>query len=164
MKEEFPRNRSVKDLENSFSPKRAIKEEKKVPHFEFASISDTTKIITEKDMLGKKYLIHIWGDWCGPCRLQIEAIRNINNKFSGNNFAVLSVSICFSKKNLLEFQKDHPMPWFNTHVDMRNDTNKFLENFEVSSIPREILVDETGTIIAVNDLDKIFSILSAKGR
>lgn len=161
-KAESPRERDLKPLLDSFSPNRIIKEGKKIPPFKFASVSDSTKIITNTDMMGKKYLIHIWADWCGPCRTEVEAIRNLNNRFAGKNFAVLSVSICFTKENLLKFQKDHQMPWFNTHVDMNNDTAGFMKSFEVSAIPKQILVDEKGTIIEVNSLDKILESLSKK--
>jgi peroxiredoxin len=161
-KEEFPRKIDNQVLINENDPKRAIKTGNKIPPFAFPSLQDSTKIISNTDMLGKKYLIHVWADWCGPCVTQVEAIRNLNNKFAGNNFAVLSVSICFTKENLVKFLKNHSMPWFNTHVDMRNDKADFLKNFEISTIPKEILVDENGTIIAVNSLEKILEILSKK--
>jgi peroxiredoxin len=161
-KEEFPRKMDNQYLIDENSPKRAIKEGNKIPHFEFPSLQDSAKIISNTDMLGKKYLIHVWADWCGPCVKEIEAIRNLNNKFAGKNFAILSVSICFTKENLIKFMKSHPMPWFNTHVDMRNDKAGFMKDFEVSAISKEILVDEKGTIIAVNNLDKIWEILSKK--
>lgn len=161
-KEEFPRKIDNQMLIDENSPKRSIKTGNKIPPFEFTSILDSTKTISNTDMLGKKYLIHVWADWCGPCVTYIEAIRNLNNRFAGKNLTVISVSICFTKENLFKFLKNHAMPWFNTHVDMKNDKAGFMKDFEVSGIPKEILVDENGTIIAVNNLDKILEILSKK--
>lgn len=161
-KEEYPGERDHKYLMDRHNPKRTIKENNKIPPFEFASVQDSNKTVSNTDMLGKKYLIHMWADWCAGCRVELDAVRNLHKKFSGKNFAVLSVSICFNKENLLKFQKDHPMPWFNTHIDMNNDKVGFMKDFEVSSIPKDILVDENGKILAVNNLDKILEILSKK--
>jgi peroxiredoxin len=160
--EEFGNGPFSKSTIDEYSPSRTMKVNNKIPAFELKSAADSTKIVTDKNMLGRKYLIHVWGSWCAPCVVQLEAIRNINNRFSGKNFSVLSVSVCFTKEEMFKFQKTHPMPWFNSHVDMRKEANGFMKDFEISTVPKDILVDETGEIIAVNDLDKILSILSGK--
>lgn len=151
-----------KFLLSKFSPNRSIQKGRKVPDFNFESVNNPARTVSRQIMLGKKYLIHIWADWCGPCRTEIEAVRNINNRFSGIGFEVLSVSICFTEDNMKEFQKTHPMNWFCTHIDMKNDTKNFMKDFEVTSIPKHILVDEKGMIIETNELGRILEILSGK--
>lgn len=149
-------------LRDNYDPKRSVQLKKKIPQFSFVSVKDSTKIKTNESLLGKKYLIHFWGSWCAPCKVEMPAIQNIFKKFSGKNFEIISVAVDFSKERVFDFQNKTPMRWFNTFLDQRNDTNGIMRSFEVSSIPKNILVDEKGTIIAVNDLEKVLEILSKK--
>lgn len=149
-------------LRDNYDPKRSIQLKKKIPQFSFASIKDSTKIKTNESLLGKKYLIHFWGSWCAPCKIEMPAIQNINKKFGGKNFEIISIALDFSKERVSGFQAKMPMRWFNSFLDQRNDSNGVMKSFEVSTIPKLILVDEKGTIIAVNDLEKVLEILSKK--
>jgi len=162
LQEEYKGNRRLESILNEYSPKRAIKEGNIIPPFEFKSALDTTKVITDKSMLGKKYLIDIWASWCHACAPQYDALKNLYDRFNGKSFNILGVSICFTADDMLKFQQKHPMPWFNAHKDINREFNGFMKDFEVTAIPKYILVDETGKILAVNDLDKILSILSGK--
>ncbi|MFA7421417.1 MAG: TlpA disulfide reductase family protein, partial [Melioribacteraceae bacterium] len=149
-------------MRDNYDSKRSIQLKKKIPQFSFASIKDSTRIKTNESLLGKKYLIHFWGSWCAPCKIEMQAIQNINRMFGGKNFEIISVAVDFSKERVFDFQTKMPMPWFNSFLDQRNDTNGVMRSFEISTIPKNILVDEKGTIVAVNDLDKILEILSKK--
>lgn len=161
-RQEFPKDFANKVLSDSHNPKRNIKTKNKIPAFSFTSILDSTKTISNLDLLGKKYLLHFWGTWCAPCKIQMPAIQNFNKNYRGKNFEIISIAVNCAKKQVSEFQSKIPMPWFNTIIDQRNDSNGVLRDFEISTIPKEILVDERGYIIAVNDLDKILEILSKK--
>ncbi|MDP3582051.1 MAG: TlpA disulfide reductase family protein, partial [Ignavibacteria bacterium] len=158
----YPEEYKQRVLRDNYDPKRSIQLKKKIPRFSFASIKDSTKIKTNESFLGKKYLIHFWGSWCAPCKIEMPAIQNFNAKFGGNNFEIISVAVDFSKERVFDFQTKITMPWFNSFLDQRNDTNGVMRSFEISTIPKNILVDEKGTIVAVNDLDKILEILSKK--
>jgi len=162
LQEEFNGDRRLEGILNNYSPKRAIKENNKIPPFEFKSALDTTMIITDRSMLGKKYLIDIWASWCHACAPQYDAVKNLYNRFKGEGLNIIGVSLCFTTDEMSKFQEKRPMPWFNTHKDINREFNGFIKDFEVTGIPKYILVDETSKIIAVDDLDKIFSILSGK--
>lgn len=156
----YPEEYKKRVLHDSYDPNRKIQMKKKIPQFNFASMKDSTKIKTNESLLGKKYLIHFWGSWCAPCKIEMPAIQNINKRFGGKNFEIISVAVDFSKEKVLDFQTKMPMKWFNSFLDQRNDTNGVMKSFEVSTIPKLILVDEKGTIVVVNDLDKIIEVLS----
>ena len=159
---EFSNSRSFKIYQKQFSDKNIIQTGKPVPDFNFVSVNSPNVKVSKTSMLGKKYLINFWAAWFGPCRGDLEALRNFKNRFLNSNFSIISVSLCFRKEDISDFQQTNPMPWFNAHVDMKNDVDNVLKNFEVLTIPKDILVDEKGYIIAVNDLEKIMAILSKK--
>ncbi len=158
----YPEEYKKRVLRDRVDPDRNIQPKKQVPDFRFFSIKDSTKIKTNKSLLGKKYLLHFWATWCAPCRTEMPAIQNFQSKFGGRNFEVISIAVDASKNNVFDFQSKIKMPWFNSFQDVRNNGKGPLRDFEVSSIPKLILVDEKGYIIAVDELEKIMEILNKK--
>jgi cytochrome c biogenesis protein CcmG, thiol:disulfide interchange protein DsbE len=41
---------------------------KPAPHFELPQLDDAAKTFTEKDMLGKVWVLNVWASWCVSCR------------------------------------------------------------------------------------------------
>ena len=41
---------------------------KPAPHFELPQLHEGTKTFTEKDMLGKVWILNVWASWCVSCR------------------------------------------------------------------------------------------------
>jgi cytochrome c biogenesis protein CcmG/thiol:disulfide interchange protein DsbE len=42
--------------------------DKPAPHFELPLLHDAGKTFSEKDMLGKVWLLNVWASWCVSCR------------------------------------------------------------------------------------------------
>jgi thiol-disulfide isomerase/thioredoxin len=147
-------------FEKRYSPTRRIKPGKPVPKFSFESLDDPNIKLTSEDLVGKNYIIDFWGTWCGPCKPTLEALTRIYNEFKGPDFEMISVSICFQKKDAIKFRKEKiPMPCFNTHIDNWKPKQGVLYDFEVVGIPKVILVDKKGFIKEVYDLENMVEIL-----
>lgn len=41
---------------------------KPAPHFELPQLREATKTFTERDMLGKVWVLNVWASWCVSCR------------------------------------------------------------------------------------------------
>jgi len=50
---------------------------KEAPAFTLTKVEDPTQRLSNKDYLGHKYLINIWGTWCVACRQEHEALLRI---------------------------------------------------------------------------------------
>ncbi len=119
-----------------------------IPDFSVISSDDSTKNYSRKSMLGKIYLIDFWATWCGPCRREMPNLQKAYEKYKGRGFEILSLSFDKSPEDVTKFRKgEWKMPWL--HAFVNNGFQSILaRDFEVSGIPKPILVDSTGHIIA----------------
>jgi thiol-disulfide isomerase/thioredoxin len=136
-----------KNVKERFSPVIKIAVGKAVPAFKVKSLEDTTKFFTNDTFKGKVYLLDFWATWCGPCVGEMENLHKAYEKFKSKNFQILSLSLDRKPDDITKFRGDKwKMPWLHTFVT--ND--KPLTNaFEVIAIPRPLLVDGNGTIVAM---------------
>jgi hypothetical protein len=73
-------------------------------------------------------------------------------KYEDRGFTILSLSFDSHPGEVTKFRSDKwKMPWLHTFVP-DGFRSELSERFEVVGIPRTILVDEAGTIIAVENL------------
>jgi peroxiredoxin len=71
------------------------------------------------------------------------------NKYQVKNFTVLGVSLDRSKDPWLKAIKDDNLTW--THVsDLKFWNNAVSQQYRISSIPQNLLIDPKGVIIAKN--------------
>ena len=96
-------------------------------------------------------MIDFWSTWCGPCVREMPAIHKAYERFKGRKgFEILSISMDGSEKQIAHFRKKWEMPWMHVFIPgvFENDVAK---QFEVAGIPKPILVDARGEIVAMQD-------------
>ncbi|HUL41237.1 MAG TPA: DsbE family thiol:disulfide interchange protein [Burkholderiales bacterium] len=77
---------------------------KPAPHFELPQLRDANKIFSERDMVGKVWLLNVWASWCVSCREEHPV--------------------------LLEFAKSNVVPVYGLdYKDTREDGVALLERF-----------------------------------
>ena len=136
-----------KNVKERFSPVIKIAVGKAVPAFKVKSLEDTTKFFTNDTFKGKVYLIDFWATWCGPCVGEMENLHKAYEKFKSKNFQILSLSLDQKPGDVTKFRGDKwKMPWLHTFV---TDDKPLKNAFEVIAIPRPLLVDVNGTIVAM---------------
>jgi thiol-disulfide isomerase/thioredoxin len=70
------------------------------------------------------YLVNFWATWCAPCRKEMPAIMAVEEKYRGNNFKVLLVSLDFPshlESALLPYLENNKI---NSEVVLLNDPNQ----------------------------------------
>lgn len=134
-----------------FSTNSNVKVGGAVPEFSVISLEDSKKTYSTESLKGKFYLIDFWATWCGPCVGEMGNLHKAYEKFKGKNFEILSLSFDNEPEEVTAFrQSKWKMPWLHTFV-VEGFRSELAKRFEVNGIPKPILVDPTGKIIATED-------------
>lgn len=121
--------------------------------FHVESANDTLKYASPKwtAFLGKHVYVDLWASWCGPCRIEMPYMAQLRNKYSEEQLAILSISL--DKKEdrdqWLKAIEDLRMNWPNWIVYGGFESN-FTREYNITAIPRYLLIDPKGRIINAN--------------
>jgi hypothetical protein len=81
----------------------------------------------------------------------MENVHKAYARFKDRNFEILSLSLDERSQNIALFRlKKWPMPWLHVFLEGGSE-NPVAKAFEVDSLPRVILVDPSGTIVALGE-------------
>lgn len=98
---------------------------------------------------GKYIYIDFWATWCKPCIKEIPDIVKLKEEYKGKNIEFVSISIDAGKQEWIDYvQKeslDGPQYW----LDEKNK-KIYSTSFNISMIPRFVLIDDEGKIIDAN--------------
>lgn len=98
---------------------------------------------------GKYVLVDFWASWCGPCRRENPNVVKAFNRFKGQNFTILGVSLDSKRENWLKAVADDHLDW--TQVsDLQYWKNAVAAQYGVRAIPQNFLLNPNGKIIAKN--------------
>lgn len=151
-------NRIVKECEGTrwakmarerFSGDMKVFDGAHAPVFSFVALEDSAKTFSNESFKGKYLLIDFWAVWCGPCVAEMENLHKAYERFKGDNFAVLSLSFDNSPADVKKFRESKwKMPWNHAFVPQGFE-NPVSKAFEVDAIPKPVLIDPSGTIVAM---------------
>ena len=147
--EKYPNSQQAQQAKKKYNPDRKVMSGKNIPSFELTSI-DSDEIFTPDSFKGKYVLYDIWATWCGPCVREMPNLHKAYEMYKDKNFTIFSLSIDKKKEDIDKFRNGRwKMPWEHTFLPGVWES-KLTEIFEVSSVPRPILVGPDGKIITVN--------------
>ncbi|WP_422105339.1 TlpA family protein disulfide reductase [Winogradskyella sp.] len=133
---------------------RKIVLEKEMPNFSFQDFDNPDLKITNKSLRGKTVLLDFWATWCGPCIKEIPNIENLYKQYKDKGFEVVSVSLDKNKGLVESFRENQSeLPWKNAILTKGFKDPQSI-TMEVSSLPKVILFDPNGKIIAIDEQAK----------
>lgn len=103
------------------------------------------------DLKGKYVYVDVWATWCGPCKKEIPSLQAVEKEFHGKNIEFVSTSIDRAKDHeaWVNMVKDKNLGGIQLMAD--NDwKSKFVTDYEITGIPRFILIDPEGNIVSAD--------------
>ena len=133
---------------SELDPDLKITAGKPVPEFQLTLLDDGGTV-SKKSMMGRYYLIDFWATWCGPCVREMPNLQSAYERFKDSGFQILSISFDQSVDQIAAFRAGKwKMPWLHAFAEGMFESD-IATLFEVSGIPKPVLVDPDGIIVAV---------------
>jgi len=102
------------------------------------------------DYEGKVVLVDFWATWCGPCREEMPNVLQTYNKYHGEGFDVIAVSVDRDMKALQTFVQKQQPPWTVVADRAPGNQNTMGGKYGVSSIPTFVLIGRDGKVATIN--------------
>ncbi|MCL5129835.1 MULTISPECIES: TlpA disulfide reductase family protein [unclassified Algibacter] len=98
------------------------------------------------DLKGKYVYIDVWATWCGPCLAEIPSLKAVEKEYHGKNIQFVSISVddqnAHAKwRTMIEEKELGGVQLF------AKEDRSFVTAYNVTGIPRFILIDPEGNIV-----------------
>ena len=124
----------------------------KVGHIapDFSVRDKDNNLVSLSDFTGKVVLVEFWASWCSYCIAEIPNLNKMYEDYQSENFELIGISLDTDPDEWLKKVQDK-----NIQYTQLNDPGGFSSDvalsYEVSSIPKMVLVNEEGYILMITN-------------
>lgn len=118
------------------------------PLVEMSAQTPDSSTLSISQYKGKYVLIDFWASWCRPCRAESPLLRELNEKYSNENFEIVSFSLDIHLSKWEKAIEEDSLAWAH-FSDLKGwkDKNSLAHSLAVDQIPYTILIDPDGIVI-----------------
>jgi peroxiredoxin len=113
------------------------------PDFELTTLAN--KDIKLSDYRGKNVILNFWASWCGPCEMEVPALKSAYDKLTKIGVVILAVSIKDTFENTQSYAKAKDLPW-TIPVDPPGNLGA---RYNIHGIPTTYFINQKGIITSV---------------
>lgn len=139
----------IKTLSERLGKLRKVAIGQITPDFTMAAIDGSPIKLSDIYSKNKYTLIDFWASWCGPCRGENPNVVAVYSEYKSKGFGIIGVSLDKEKAKWEKAIADDKLDWIQVS-DLKGWQNEAAGLYAVNSIPSNLLVDNTGKIIARN--------------
>ncbi len=103
------------------------------------------------DYKGNLVYVDVWATWCGPCKQEIPAMKELEKKFHGQPITFMSISIDKpeDREKWMDYVKSEQLTGVQVMAENAFDSD-VARAYEIHAIPRFMLFDKKGNIVTVD--------------
>jgi len=113
---------------------------KPIPSFTLNQLINSEKKFTNRDLLGKVWLLNIWASWCPACRDEHPLLMEIAKN---NSIPIIGLNWKDDKKAAINVLKKTGNPY---QLSIFDPNNKVGIDFGVYGAPESFIIDKKGII------------------
>ncbi|HMR18813.1 MAG TPA: TlpA disulfide reductase family protein [Sphingobacterium sp.] len=114
------------------------------PAFNFSFPDVTGKNISLAELKGKIVLVDLWATWCGPCKAEEPHWEKLYEEYAGKDIVFVGISVDKDKSAWGKYVQEKNLRGIQLHAGQGNLLSKA---YDVTGIPRYILIDKNGNLI-----------------
>lgn len=113
------------------------------PNFELKNLAG--KNVSLFEFRGKVVLLHFWATWCRSCRVEMPVLEELTQKFAGEDFVVLAISVDRGSSKIVKKVASGFAVSFPVLLDPSGEVRK---NYEITALPTSYLIGKDGKLSA----------------
>lgn len=128
------------------------------PDFTFPDLDGRN--VSLSDFRGKVVLVNIWATWCPPCREEMPSMQKLYERFKGEDFEILAVSIdADGREAVAPFMQEMNL----TFPALLDPKEKIRALYGIRGVPESFVIERNGILVetVIGPLDwatpKVFS-------
>jgi thiol-disulfide isomerase/thioredoxin len=97
----------------------------------------------------KLTLIEFWASWCGSCRMEMPKYYGLYKQYNGKGFGMLGISLDDDRRKWTQAIAEDSLRI--PHLsELQGGYGDDIKRFAIRGIPANLLVDSTGSVVAVD--------------
>jgi peroxiredoxin len=93
---------------------------------------------------GKVVMVNIWATWCPPCRQEMPSMQRLYEKFKGENFEILAVSIdSEGREAVAPFMRKMNL----TFPALLDPGETIRPLYGITGVPESFIIDKKGIVV-----------------
>jgi cytochrome c biogenesis protein CcmG/thiol:disulfide interchange protein DsbE len=113
---------------------------KPAPAFELPLLSAPDKTFSQKDMLGKVWVLNVWASWCQPCLVEHPQITRLAQSGAA---PVIGLNYKDAREDAVPWLARNGNPFFTTVYD---SAGRIAIDYGVYGVPETYVIDRKGVI------------------
>ena len=113
---------------------------KPAPDFTLPLLQQPDKTFSQKDMLGKVWILNVWASWCAPCIAEHPVVTELAKEGAA---PVVGLNYKDARESALPWLKRHGDPFYLTVSDVAGNIGI---DYGVYGVPETYVIDRRGVI------------------